>query len=281
MLVRSFAAYLGVPFLKVDCSAVRTADDWSGSFRQDPNTKTWAHKWSPFALALRAGQPCVILLDDLTRTETPAALNALIGLLDETGTLLVPDANATLTLPKGIMVVATANIGPEFVGTLPLDGAIRQRFPYGVRMDYPTEAIEAKLLVDRCGISRETADALVRMAVQQRTHRDDAQLYPSGSVVSTRLLLAIGDALSENVEPRTAIWSVLKGQFDKADEAALTVVVDTQFPKVPVPSAPTPGNPAMFITERHYYSSISGADCDYLFSDGSVCNRQHVDPIHL
>ena len=130
----AFAAYLGVPYLKVDAGAVRTADDWAGAFRQDPNTKTWAHRWSPLALALRRASRASSTSTNSPGPRRPAALNAFMGLLDETGTLLVPDANAVLQMPKGILVVATANIGPEFVGTLPLDGAVRQRFPYGFRM---------------------------------------------------------------------------------------------------------------------------------------------------
>ena len=283
MLVRAFAHSLGVDFLKVDCSAIRTADDWSGAFRQDPNTKTWAHQWSPFAKALRAGRPCIILLDELTRTESPAALNALLGLFDESGTLLVTDANTVLRLPTGVMVVATANIGPEFVGTLPLDGAVRQRFGRGVRMAYPTEAIEAKLLVDRCGITRETADALVRMAVQQRMHRDDAQLYPSGNVVSTRLLLGMAEGIAEGDPERDAIWAVLKGQFDPADEVALTVLVDTQFPKNPVPSAPpVEAQPATIVAERHWFTQgpFTGT-CGYTMSNGSSCGHDTSNPIHF
>jgi MoxR-like ATPase len=203
--------------------------------------------------------------------------------MDETGTLLVTDANTVLTLPKGILVVATANIGPEFVGTLPLDGAVRQRFPLGVRMGYPTEAIEAKLLVDRCGISRETADALVRMAVEQRKARDDAQLYPSGSVISTRMLLSVGDQLADNRPARDAVWAVLKAQFDSGDEAALSVVVDSQFPKNAVPSAPpAAGSPAFIVAERHWFTGINGAPCLYTFSSGTeVCARDTNDPIHF
>ncbi len=247
MLVRAFAAYLGVGYLKVDAGAVRTADDWAGAFRQDPNTKTWAHRWSPLALALREGKPCIIHVDELTRTETPAALNAFMGLLDETGTLLVPDANAVLTMPKGILVVATANIGPEFVGTLPLDGAVRQRFPYGVRMTNPSEAVEAKVIRTRTGVTADIAERLVRMANQQRQHRDDAQQYPSGAIISTRILLSIAERISErHADPREAVISVLHGQFDPGDDAALSIVIESQFPKT-APKVQSPGVGATII----------------------------------
>jgi MoxR-like ATPase len=290
MLVRAFAASLGVPYLKVDAGAVRTADDWAGTFRQDPSTKTWAHRWSPFAQVLRTGAPCIIHIDELTRTESPAALNAFMGLLDETGTLLVPDANAVLTMPKGILVVATANIGPEFVGTLPLDGAVRQRFPYGIRMAPPAEASEAKLLSDRTGIDNDTATRLVRMAVEQRKHRDDAQLYPSGAIISTRVLLSIAELIgNENVPVRDAVISTLEAQFDPGDDAALSVLVDSQFPKgwKPGQTEAQPTVDATIITEKHYFSgryrlnANGDVACDWMLTDGSQCNTNQNSPIHL
>ena len=280
MLVRSFAASLGVPYLKVDAGAIRTADDWAGAFRQDPNTKTWAHRWSPFAQALRAGLPCILHVDELTRTESPAALNAFMGLLDESGTLLVPDANAVLTMPKGILVVATANIGPEFVGTLPLDGAVRQRFPYGVRMAYPTEATEAKLLVNRTGITLDIAERLVRMATQQRMHRDDAQQYPSGAVISTRVLLSIADRIAIGAEPRSAVTATLHGQFDPGDDAALSVVIDSQFPKgATYGSAPAEATPATIVAERHWFAG-QGV-CAHIMSDGTPCLNIPESGVHF
>ena len=281
-LVRAFAAYLGVPYLKVDAGAIRTADDWAGAFRQDPNTKTWAHQWSPFAQAVRLGLPCILHVDELTRTESPAALNAFMGLLDETGTLSVPDANTVLSMPKGILVVATANIGPEFVGTLPLDGAVRQRFPYGVRMTFPAEAAEAKLLVGRTGVSPDIAMALVRMAVQQRLHREDAQQYPSGAIISTRVLLSIAKRIAKGRDPRTCVLAGLNAQFDPGDDAALSVVVDSQFPKGAKFNAPSSeANPATIVANRHWFV---GADpgCDYVFPDSSgICGRGNTDAIHF
>jgi MoxR-like ATPase len=234
-LARAFAASLGVPFLKIDGGAIRTADDWAGAFRQDPTTKVWSHRWSPFAQVLRLGQPCVVLVDEVTRTESPQALNAFMGLLDWTGAMLVPDAHEVLRLPAGVLVIATANIGPEFVGTLPLDGAVRQRFPFGIRMAYPDEAIEASLINDLTGLDADVCTRLVTMAVTQRANRLDPQQYPSGAVISTRVLLDIARRITTcNRDPRAAVLSTLSGQFDPEDDAALSVAVDTQFPAAPI-----------------------------------------------
>jgi MoxR-like ATPase len=284
MLVEDFAASLGMPYLKVDGGAIRTADDWAGAFRQDPQTKVWAHRWSPFAQALRTGEPMIIHVDELTRTESPQALNALLGLFDATGTLLVPDANSVLEMPKGILVIATANIGPEFVGTLPIDGAVRQRFPDGIRMEYPPAKIEADLLVSRHGIDLGIAQGLVRMAASQRKDRDNAQMYPSGGIISTRILLYIASRIAiGNRTPREVIKSVLSGQFEVGDDAALSVCVDAQFPKNgTLPSATPEADDTVIIADRHYFVSITGNDdCEYAFPSGELCTRPRNHGIHI
>jgi MoxR-like ATPase len=205
-----------------------------------------------------------------------------MGLLDETGTLLVPDANDVLTMPKGILVVATANIGPEFVGTLPLDGAVQQRFPYGVRMTNPSESVESKLLSRRTGIADEVAVALVRMANQQRQHRDDAQQYPSGAIISTRILLSIAKRIAKrHTEPRKAVIATLRAQFGPGDDAALSVVIDAFFPKV-APKVTMPSSTdASIVAERHWFMGPTGSTCEKVLSDGALCSRVVTDPIHF
>lgn len=296
-LVRAFAASQGVPFLKVDGGAIRTADDWAGAVKQDPSTKTWSFHWSPFAQALRAGEPMVILIDDFTRAESVQAANALIGLLDWTGSLLVPDANDVLRLPAGILVVATANIGPEFVGTLPIDGAIRQRFPYGIRTAYPPEAIEANLVASMTGVDAAIATRLVKMATMQRLNREDPQQYPSGGVVSTRVILDIARRISTcGTNPRAAVVATLRGQFDPGDETALTVVIDTQFPvviekdevdgdavEIDANGAKTKTVEPLITTGKHYFKApFSGATkCEYyLISTGKSCGLDRLHPVH-
>lgn len=230
-LVRAFAASLGVDFLKVDGGAIRTADDWSGAMRQDPITRTWQHRWSPFARVLKRGTPMVVLCDEFNRTESPQALNALLGLIDWTGKLLVPDANDELLMPPGILLIATANIGPEFVGTLPLDGAVRQRFSHGIRLGYPDPEREVQLVVDMTGLEKDRAERLVNLADSQRANREDPQQYPSGAVISTRVVLDIARRIVQCETPdRDAVLSTLNAQFDPGDEAALSVLVDSQYP---------------------------------------------------
>lgn len=294
LLVKAFAASVGLPYLKVDGGSIRTADDWSGALRQDPNTEVWAHRWSPFAQVLRAGKPALLHIDEVTRTESPQALNALLGLLDKTGTLTVVDANTSLRLPVGVLVVATANIGPEFVGTLPLDGAVRQRFPNGVRLDYAPEKVEAKLLVDVTGVSADIAGSLVRMASQQRLNRNDPQQYPSGGIISTRVIVDIANRISRcGTAPRDAVLSALEAQFDPEDQLALSVIVDTQFPvvidlteDVVTEATPEDSEDPVIVVGKHYYSgtSYAGGTCTYPTRVAGIltpCGKDQSSPSHF
>jgi MoxR-like ATPase len=286
VMVAAIAEYLGIPYLKVDGSTIRTADDWAGALRQDPNTKVLGHIWSPFAQVLRTGHPCLVLVDEVNRTESQYALNALLGLLDPLGTLSVPDAATALRMPKGILMVATANIGPEFVGTLPLDPAVRRRFPFGIRTDFPSEKAETQILMDLAHITQDTADRLVRMADQQRRDRNDPVQYPSGNVISTATLVAMAKRMAKGRSPeRDVVLSVLRSTFDPDDDRALSVIVDTQFPKV-APSAkaaPAASTPMGSITvERHYYSQNPyGVGCGWSFTNGTKCGKAATDGIHI
>jgi MoxR-like ATPase len=285
-LVRAWADARGIAYLKVDGGSIRTVDDWSGGIRQDLATGHLAHKWAPFAQALRAGVPLCINVDELTRTESTAALNALLGLMDDSGTLSVPEANAVLTRPKGVLIVATANIGPEFSGTLPLDGAVRQRFALsgGIRMDYPTPAIEAGLLVSRYGVTRDVADTLVRFAAVQRKDRGDFNMYPSRAVVSTRLLLSMARNIGLLGRPvRDSVIRVCKTQFNEADDKALTVAIDAHFPVV-TKTAPPSSAPATIAVGKHYFTGgvPTTPFCQYTpVGSAAPCGMVKTNPIHL
>ena len=286
LLVQSFAAAKGIPFLKVDGGAIRTADDWAGAVRQDATTKTWTHRWSPFAQVLRAGQRAIVLIDEGNRTETPQALNSLLGLLDGTGTLLVPDANTQLTLPKGVLVVMTANIGPEFVGTLPIDGAVRQRFAHGIRLDYPTPEIEGAIVAKLTGVDKDTAGHLVKLAGLQRVNRNDPQLYPSGNVISTRTLVQIGERIvSRKRAPRAAVIATLDAQFDIGDKVALDVAIDMVFPaKAPKVEAatPDPTRPSWSVATTSCRALRTPSVCGYVTpGTGHPCGHDRPNPVHF
>jgi MoxR-like ATPase len=233
-LAEAFAGANGLPFLKISGGKIRSADDWFGGWGKDASGKlSW--RPSPLTRVMDEGIECVVLVDEINRVESERALNGLFSVLDESGSTFIPDANRNVKMPKGILVIATANIGPEFVGTIPLDGALRDRLPWGVRMNYPVEAIEQKLLVDLTGLDGDTAGKLVRVANTQRAKRMDPLAFPSRSVISTRVLLDVARRVTQTGrDPREALWGALRGRFSPEDEPSLSVCVDAQFDAPPV-----------------------------------------------
>jgi MoxR-like ATPase len=79
----------------------------------------------------------VILLDELSRA-THDAINILMPVIDPTQRTLRLDEDEDSTLikvAKGVMFIATANIGNSYTATKVLDKAILRRFPVKLEMD--------------------------------------------------------------------------------------------------------------------------------------------------
>jgi hypothetical protein len=232
LMVQAIAAELQVPFIKIDGGKIRTADDWFGGLKQDHTTGQWHFRWNPFGQALKSGVKCVVLLDEANRAETAAALNAVLGLLDDMKQVWVPDAGEYVTLPDGLLVVVTANVGAEYVGTQEMDAAVLQRLGIGVRLDYLTPAVETEVLLDLTGCDKALAKKLVAMANHQRPLKDDMMAFPSGTGISTRMLVGIADRITKKGrDPRDVIDSAFEAQFKVEDMTQLTIVVDTYFPR--------------------------------------------------
>lgn len=230
LMVRKFAEAMGVPFIIISGGKVRTADDWFGGLKQAKDSVRFDFQYNPFAAALKLGTRCVVLLDEGNRAETPQALNAVLSLLDDTKTVWSPDAGEYFTLPDGMLVCMTANLGAEYVGTQPMDAAVVQRFGTGIRLSYPTPTVEEEVLIAVTGVDKATAKTLVAMANHQRPLKDDMMKFPSGTGVSPRMLVDIATDIVDGAEGREAVESVFEAQFPVEDAEALTIVVDTYFP---------------------------------------------------
>lgn len=232
LLVRRFADSVGLPLIIISGGKVRTADDWFGGLKQDHATGRFTFKYNPFGAALKLGTECIVLLDEANRAETPQALNAVLSLLDDTKEVWSPDANEWFTLPDGMLVCVTANVGAEYVATQPMDAAVVQRFGTGIRLAYPTETVEVGILTDVVdGLDKDVATTLVRMANQQRGLKDDMMQFPSGTGVSTRMLVDIGVDYLTSHDARESVDATFEAQFPVEDYDALTTIVDVFFPR--------------------------------------------------
>lgn len=250
-LAEQFAFTKGVPFLIVNAQGKQTADDWYGGFvpNHEPGATSPFHwVWSDFALALQRGEPMVILVDEINRAADSATLNGLFGILDWTATYNPNGAPHEVRLPAGIMVVATLNEGVEYVGTVEVDRALRDRFTDGVRMEYTPETIDSRIVrkfvpgIDKTVHGPDVSKRLVRVAATQRAKRDDDTLFPSHSTISTRNLISIAESIVDHPEigPARCIWSAIRSGFIPEDFPGLSVLIEAQFGANPEPPEALP-----------------------------------------
>lgn len=236
LLAQEFAFAKGVSFINVECQKIQTAADWFGGLVPDTTTSTgWKWEWTEFGKALRRGTPCVINLDELNRVDNERALNGVMSLLAwtaESHPLTAPEA---VRLPPGIMITATLNEGVEYVGTVEVDAAVRDRLTWGVRMDYSKENIEVRVIkeqvpgIDSTAHGPDLAKRLVRVAQTQRAKAGDDTAFPSHNRISTRVLIEVADAIVDGASPTAAIWGVCRSRFQPEDFPALSVLIEAQF----------------------------------------------------
>lgn len=111
-------------------------------------------------------EPCVILLDELSRAPL-SAMNVLFSCLDDRRNLNIEVAMGAgereIDVNPEVTFIATANVGSEYSGTNSMDRALVNRF-FPLELGYIPSSEESKVLVKRTGIKKDRADIIVKIA---------------------------------------------------------------------------------------------------------------------
>lgn len=156
-------------------------------------------------------KPGVILLDELNRAPLNA-LNYLMSCLDGSrqmrndyvAPVQVIDVNPACTF------VATANIGPEYVGTSALDPALASRFTK-LEMEYPDVQEESNVLVKRYRIKNDDAGNICLVA---KDIRDTYQRGELSATVTVRETLMAAKFVSFGCSVLEALERVFLPNFE-------------------------------------------------------------------
>jgi MoxR-like ATPase len=162
---------------------------------------------------------CVIVADEINRA-SGATLNALLSLLDwnERIALDLEDGDQRIVQSApGVVVLATANVGAEYVHTEALDAALLNRM-HIVRLDFPEEE---QMLVEELGVPGRTAAWLVRIAREVRKAQTQGQL---AATVSTRGLLEAAELVRDGFPVESAFEAIV-ATLDGPGLAALRALV--------------------------------------------------------
>ena len=134
----------------------------------DGNT---THTDSLFTKAIQT-PGCVVHLQEINRPESDRILNGIFSVLDPTQrSLWVDDSETSIEVAPGVIFFASMNEGYQFVGTMPLDAALRDRFTTKLQLEYLTEENEKTVIMSHTpGITVEAVETLVSIAQELRNN---------------------------------------------------------------------------------------------------------------
>lgn len=165
---------------------------------------------------------CVLHLQEINRAESDKALNALMTLLDDSSrSIWINEMQDFITVAEGVTIFASMNEGMEYIGTMPIDPAVENRFHIKISLTNLPKKIESTLLVSKFpDMDPLAANTLVDEigSLRANTQRPIA--------ISTRDVVNIATLLEVGVSKFTALKAVLGSDNDKVESVLLGMYLD-------------------------------------------------------
>ena len=135
-------------------------------------------------------EPCVILLDELSRSSL-AANNVLFPCLDDRRELSIEVAGSKgvrkIKVHPEVTFIATANVGAEYTGTNSMDRALVNRF-FPLELGHIPANEEKEVLCKRVGVDLKNADLIVKIANNIRSLATKQEISISLSIRETLMV---------------------------------------------------------------------------------------------
>jgi nitric oxide reductase NorQ protein len=195
------------PLITVSCHDDLTASDLVGRYLVKGGETVWVD--GPLTRAVRCGGICY--LDEIVeaRKDTMVVIHPLA---DDRRTLPMEKLGQIVEAPPEFCLAISYNPGYQSV-LKDLKQSTRQRF-VALEFDYPSAALERRIVATESGVSDAIADSLVRFAQMTRNLKGSG--LEEGA--STRLLVHAGKLIADGVSPVTACKSaVAQAVTDDAD----------------------------------------------------------------
>ena len=220
-MIEQAAAKAGREMFRVNITVETDEDDLLGGFRLVDGETVWFD--GPVIEAMRKG--AILLLDEVDLASTK--IMCLQPVLEGKGVFL-KKINEFVTCADGFNIVATANTkgkGDEtgnFIGAGVMNEAFLERFPITVEQEYPTNAVEKKILekvFDKLNISdSEFIEKLVNWAdIIRKTYLEGA----IDELITTRRLVHISNAYAIFNMDRMKAITMCVNRFDDETKTAM------------------------------------------------------------
>ena len=255
-MIEQAAAKASRELFRVNITVETDEDDLLGGFRLVNGETVWFD--GPVVEAMRKG--AILLLDEVDLASTK--IMCLQPILEGKGVFL-KKINEFVECAPGFNIVATANTKGKgddtgnFIGAGVLNEAFLERFPITVEQEYPSNAVEKKILgkvFDKLNISdSEFIDKLVSWAdIIRKTYMEGA----IDQLITTRRLVHISNAYAIFNMDRMKAITMCVNRFDEETKVAMTDL----YTKVDAEATATA--PATPITETETTESDDN-DCPF------------------
>jgi len=188
--------HLKRPLLTVSCHDDLTASDLVGRYLITGGETVWVD--GPLARAVRTGSICY--LDEIVeaRKDTTVVIHPLC---DDRRVLPMEKLGESLVAAPEFCMAISYNPGYQSI-LKDLKQSTRQRF-VALEFDYPSAAVEEKIVIKETGVAQETAGQLVKFAQMTRNLKGNG--LDEGA--STRLLVHAAKLIVAGISPNIACHS--------------------------------------------------------------------------
>ena len=190
-----FMAYeLDTKLITISCHEETSSTDLIGRFIIKGAETVWLD--GPLTTAVKEGH--ILYLDEIAEAR-PDVIVAIHSLTDHRRELFIDKLGKTIKAHENFMLVASFNPGYQR-GFKELKPSTRQRF-VAISFDYPTEKLEAQIVVSETGIQPDVAKKLVNIATKIRNLTE----LGLTETVSTRLLVDAAKLIHTGLPKRLAV----------------------------------------------------------------------------
>jgi len=201
------------PLITVSCHDDLTANDLVGRYLITNNETVWID--GPLAHAVRIGGICY--LDEIVeaRKDTTVVIHPLA---DDRRVLPMEKHGELLRAPPEFVLAMSYNPGYQSV-LKELKQSTRQRF-IAIEFNYPSEALEAKIIITESGLDTANTDRLLQLAHMTRNLKGNG--LDEGA--STRLLVHAAKLMQRGIAPRAACHGAIAEAL--TDDAEMLRAID-------------------------------------------------------
>jgi len=214
-LPKAFAKQNNLNYCRFNVALVRDPEEFFGwRTVEDGDVKFMP---SEFTQAIQAGN-AVVVLDELNRA-TPEMANALFPILDDDARTVV--FGQEIKVGPNVIIVATINVGYQFVGTYSIDQALLNRMDITLRVAPLPKEVEMQILTRRTLIDENEADKIVDICNRLRDLNNDGKIVVDAS---TRTSIRVAKFIAGGATFQDAFaWAVVNG----ADIEERKEIIDT------------------------------------------------------